>query len=224
MPDPTKPLKIKDKKEFEYRNEMYNDSLNAYNGSINTLRDFGLTGTPEDYLSRDGEHLTVPQGTVFSKHGLDVNVLDDDEKKASLGYAPTGNGNGGSIRPETSLDFLGGIGTIELFKKPVQPVEYQKPQRPSYQQIPTKQPNLQSSLLTDEQLTPTYVNNAIEYPKDRQIFTAGNYLKSQGKPSGYVNYGDNKGRKPTFTNGGIHNLNRSNISETFDEMFVNKYK
>ena len=101
--------------------------------------------------------------------------------------------------------------------KPKQPVIYDPPiiqspvvnqptvpQRPSYQQILTKQPNLQSFLITDEQLTPTYVKNAIEYPKDVQRFTAGNYLESQGKPSGYVNYGDNKGRKELYQDGGVH--------------------
>ncbi len=29
--------------------------------------------------------------------------------------------------------------------------------------------------------------------------------------------------KPTFRNGGIHNINRANISETFDEMMLKPY-
>jgi hypothetical protein len=80
------------------------------------------------------------------------------------------------------------------------------PQRPSYQQIPTKTPTItpiQQSI--DDELKTSFIEPAITYPKDVQRFTAGNYLESQGKSSGYVNYGEGEGRKELYENGGIVN-------------------
>lgn len=194
--DPTKPVKISDKEEFEYRNQMYNDSLDAYNESLSTIKSFGVpmgamgNSITEPYdIPKASSHNPHTNDLIFNVPALGNMVVHTDDSARYKGQPYIKNHN---IEPSVYLEGRGGTMGIDLFTKPKQPVEYQP--RPSYQQIPTKQPNLQSSLITDEQLTPAYVKNAIEYPKDVQRFTAGNYLESQGMSSGYVNYGNNEGR------------------------------
>jgi hypothetical protein len=76
------------------------------------------------------------------------------------------------------------------FKEPVQPVELQEltPMQP-------KRPVLRQNAMKDESLSTVPVQNAITYPKDVRRYTAGQYLESQGKSSGYLNFGKNKGRE-----------------------------
>ena len=82
---------------------------------------------------------------------------------------------------------------VDVYKEPTQPVVYKK--RPSYQEAPIKTPNLQSQQVEERPLQTVPVQNAITYPKDVRRYTAGQYLESQGKSSGYVNFGKNKGRE-----------------------------
>jgi len=97
------------------------------------------------------------------------------------------------IAPVSAFGFEDNSGNYPLYKEPTQPVVYRK--RPSYQEAPIKTPNLQSQQVEERPLQPVPVQNAITYPKDVRRYTAGQYLESQGKSSGYLNFGKNKGRE-----------------------------
>lgn len=216
MPDPTKPLKISDKKEFERRQRAYNDSLFAYNnlnyvddffGSIKDVNQYAK-GIEESTLQHkiDKDYIKPGEESVYSYSELldPLSLFYRYALKDYKGIKPYEqtyyfHSPNDDYRNRTSE------GTVAYeYKKPTQPVEYEKPQKPSYQQIPIKQPvitPIQQSL--DEELRTTVVPDAIKYPKDVQRFTAGDYLEYQGKPSGYVNYGDNTGRKDVYQDGGV---------------------
>jgi len=75
-------------------------------------------------------------------------------------------------------------------KKPVQPIKLQ-----DLTSIQPKRPLLKKGTEKEQTLQPVPVKNVITFPKDARRFTAGDYLESQNRASGYVNYGDNKGRR-----------------------------
>lgn len=181
--DPTKPYVTSNLEDYNNRTALYNDSLYKWTGASNLLLSDPNISTAQLQIN-DGYF--SPQDAL----GIGSPSLNDYRK------------------------FLNKDADSFTFKKPTQPVIFKEPvmatyaPRPSYQQIPTKQPNLQSSLITDEQLTPTYVKNAIEYPSISEFTAKGNPMidaKRTGNtvvPQGEVNYGDNKGRKE-FDDGGV---------------------
>jgi hypothetical protein len=232
MPDPTKPLKISDRKEYERRQQAYNDSLFAYM-HLNTFDNFRGSPIEVNSAAWEAEQMfledKIKKGYINKgdeKVYHDVTKLKGDyknflSKNRNLNYKgilpDTENfyfiGPDGDYRNRTHLGHL-----IYEYKRPVQPVEFVKD--PPYNKIPTKTPTItpiQQSI--DDELKTSFIEPAITYPKDIQRFTAGNYLESQGKSSGYVNYGEGEGRKELYENGGIRNINNNDIGFLFNESF-----
>ena len=200
MPDPTKPLKISDKKEYERRQQAYNDSLDSYNSTIGVFRDVfpGYKGDIEDLWDINDRTNIKDEELKNALNSGDLDIVWNKEKllreSSDLGYK--------GIAPEWVLSSRGGTMEKFFFKKPTQPVEYVS--RDSYQLIPIIEPTLlPQEEIPLEELKTVPVQNAYVPPKDARRFTAGNYLESQGKPSGYVNYGDNTGRKDVYQDGGV---------------------
>lgn len=95
---------------------------------------------------------------------------------------------------------------------------------PTYQQIPTKTPTvspIQQSI--DDELRTSFIEPTIKFPKDVQRFTAGDYLESQGKSSGYINMGDGAGRKEFKTGGQMSNRRKLSKDEILRNIAAGKY-
>lgn len=174
------PIYVSDPK--DPRIQAYNDSLHARS----------ITDKKLDLIKFLG-HEKDPIKTMSIKEYGDYNPVYQLDDLKYKGIESTVG-----LRQDPS----GYVQAFPIFPKPVQPVEYrpEKPveyirPKPSYQQIETKSPNLQVQQSNDEILNTIPVQNAITYPKDVRRYTAGQYLESQGKSSGYVNFGKNKGRE-----------------------------
>lgn len=193
MPDPTKPLKISDKKEFERRQQAYNDSLSLYNNF-----DSDVLGT-------------IIQGPIRD--------LSDKEKQDLIDLSTELTTD--KIAPIKVAESRGGTMQQYFYKKPTQPVEYVEPKREQFFSIPTKRAKLPMIEDMNTFLSPIQPVDAptVHVPtKDARRFTAGDYLESQGLPSGYVNYGRGEGQQDRYENGGIRNIN-DNIGFLFNKKF-----
>jgi hypothetical protein len=203
---------------------MYNDSLDAYHESLSTIKSFGVpmgamgNSITEPYdIPQASSHNPHTNDLIFNVPSLGNMVVHTDDSARYKGQPYIKNHN---IEPSVYLEGRGGTMGINLFTKPKQPVEYQP--RPSYQQIPTKTPTvspIQQSI--DDELRTSFIEPTITYPKDVQRFTAGDYLESQDKSSGYVNFGKGEGRKDLYENGGIVN-NEQVQGKTIDAFYTPK--
>lgn len=192
MPDPTKPLKISDKREFERRQQAYNDSLSLYNTKSFDLSNGILFGPLRDMTESEKS---------------DLIALNSD--------LTTGN-----ISPIKVAESHGGTMQQYIYKKPTQPVEYVEPKREQLFSVPSKKAKLPTiaDMTFLEPIQPIEAPTAYVPPKDVRRFTAGNYLESQGLPSGYVNYGEGEGQQVRYANGGVRDIN-DNIGFLFNKKF-----
>ena len=221
MPDPTKPLKISDLSEFNRRQLAYNDSLAAYNQSVDAFNSLGevrggigvnsFDELPQAVWRHRGDSNNTPGWVHMSDSHMGdyVSIYDNNTtpraSDSSVGV-PANLGDPSittHIMPTVVAEAKGNK-FMNFYPKPKQPVEYQP--RPSYQQIPT---STKTPIITPiqqaihDELSTTTIPNITPVAKDIQRYTAGNYLESQGKPSGYVNYGEGEGRKDIYADGGV---------------------
>lgn len=88
-----------------------------------------------------------------------------------------------------------------VVKKPVQPVIFEdKPKLNKIQSLPLSPIPVDNK--TNIQIPTQQVTKPTTRAVDARTYTAGKYLKSQGKSSGYINEGDGTGRKEVYANGG----------------------
>jgi hypothetical protein len=242
------PYQPKSQEDFDYRNNMYNDSLKLYNKSKEDIKGlkniefipssskglaFGYIAKGTDDLGNKVSGKIKPSGIYYGTRS------SDNEDPISYAYKKPVQQISPYIESTDNKivnDFNKGTGAIIQKTKPLSEEEqYQTwrsklPKNLQYEgdydlrgfwkENPTWTPDNKDVHMTDKFKLPnhkTFSNESKYYkpgmkavkwvndqpvPIQTQKYSASKYLELQGKPSGYINEGNKKGRVEVKANGG----------------------